>query len=199
MVQYRNDYTPYYDREIKEKISECDSILTRAIQSHGKDDWREYRHKKTLLDKQIKIVKTKYIKHKMTEKHKNWKFLNTYNKQQKCNPPDKLLFNQVVKYSPREIANIANNFFISKVENIRRLFTESIVTPLEILRELIPRVEEDFSIEPITIKQTIKIIDSLKNSNSTGHDDINNRLLKKCKYRIAPHLTHLINTILSTK
>ena len=85
------------------------------------------------------------------------------------------------------------------MENIRRLFTESIVTPLEILRALIPRVEEDFSIEPITIKQTIKIIDSLKNSNSTGHDDINNRLLKKCKYRIAPHLTHLINTILSTK
>ena len=101
--------------------------------------------------------------------------------------------------SPKQMANIANNFFISKIEAIRNTFTQEVIGPMDIVKELCPRVRENFSIPLITIKQTIHIINSAKNSNSTGYDDINNKFLKKCKLKIAPHITHLINVILITK
>ena len=70
----------------------------------------EKMNKKTLLNKEIKIVKKQYIKSKMTEHYKNLKFLKNHNKIEKCNSPDKILYNQVMIYSPKVIANIANNF-----------------------------------------------------------------------------------------
>ena len=43
------------------------------------------------------------------------------------------------------------------------------------------------------------MINKAKNSNSSGYDDINMKFLKKCKIKLAPHITHMINTILITK
>ena len=43
------------------------------------------------------------------------------------------------------------------------------------------------------------LINKAKNSNSSGYDDINMKFLKKCKIKLAPHITHMINTILITK
>ena len=70
---------------------------------------------------------------------------------------------------------------------------------MEIVKVLCPRVEENFNIPLITISQTIDLISKCKNSNSTGHNGINNKFLEKFKIKIAPHITHLINTILRTK
>ena len=48
---------------------------------------------------------------------------------------------------------------------------------MDILTSLIPRNTNNFSIPLITIDQTQSIIKNLKNSNSTGHDDINNKII----------------------
>ena len=101
--------------------------------------------------------------------------------------------------SPKDMANTANNFFIQKIEKIRNNFTNEMVSPMDIVKKLIPRVEDNFEIPLITVRQTINLISNTKNSNSTGYDDINNKFIKKCKIKIAPHITHLINTIIRTK
>ena len=64
---------------------------------------------------------------------------------------------------------------------------------------LIPRNKNSFIIKSITIPQTLEIITKLPNSNSTGHDDLNNKFLKKIKNKIAPHLTHMVNMIIKQK
>ena len=51
----------------------------------------------------------------------------------------------------------------------------------------------------ITLKETIKLINKLKNSNCTGHDDISYKIIKKLGPNIAPHLCHLINMVLYTE
>ena len=51
----------------------------------------------------------------------------------------------------------------------------------------------------ITIQQTIDMIDKIPNSTAVGHDDLNNKFIKKIKHTIAPYVAHLINTILYTK
>ena len=199
LVQYRHDYLPYYNNEIKDEIKRCNDILTQAIKNNDPNYWREFRNKKNLLNKEIKNLKSKYLKSKLTQKNNNWKFLKQYNKQEKCSPPMSIVINGNNMTSPKEIANISNNYFIQKIEKIRNEFFNDIVSPMEIVNKLIPRVEENLDIPLISIKQTIQLINNTKNSNSTGHDDINNKFLKKCKIKIAPHITHLINSILITK
>ena len=98
--------------------------------------------------------------------------------------------------SPKEIAKIANEFFIAKINDIRKKFTPSTCDPIKILDTLIPRNKNTFKLPLITVTDTKKIIKKLKNSNSTGHDSISNRVIKKLKDKIAPHITHMINTII---
>ena len=129
----------------------------------------------------------------------NWKFLKNFNKCKKSRPPDRLNYNGKIITNPYEISNIANNYFISKVEKIRRNFKRDNISPIEILENLIPKSNTTFHIPPITIAQTIEIVDKIPNSSTTGHDDINNEFIKKIKHIVAPHITHLINTILLTK
>ena len=70
---------------------------------------------------------------------------------------------------------------------------------MEILDFLIPKYSSSFTIPEITLGQTIAILDKLPSTSSVGHDDINNKFLKKIKYKIVPHLQHLINSIIRTK
>ena len=135
----------------------------------------------------------------MKNNHNNWKYLQYLHKTNKCNPPDKLLYNGKVSTSLQELANISNNFFISKIESIIRTFTPSNISSLQILQKLIPKPQSKFLIPPITIDQTLEILNKIPNSNSIGHDNLNNKFLKKIKHTISPHLTHLINTIILTK
>ena len=174
-------------------------MLNRAIQSHDKNDWGQHRNKKSLLNNEIKKLKSKYLKSKLTEKNNNWKFLKSYNKQEKSAPPSTLSVRGYIFNKPRDIANLMNNFFISKIEQIRQTFTDEEIGPIEILQKLIPRVENEIDIPLITIQQTINLINKAKNSNSSGYDDINMKFLKKCKIKLAPHITQMINTILITK
>ena len=69
---------------------------------------------------------------------------------------------------------------------------------MEVLKFLMPRAQNKLIIPNITIPETIALIKGLKSSNSTGHDEITAKILKKIKIEIAPHLTHMINTIINT-
>ena len=48
------------------------------------------------------------------------------------------------------------------------------------------------------MKEVTQYINELKNSNATGHDLFNSKMLKKVKHILAPHTTHLINCTIRT-
>ena len=50
---------------------------------------------------------------------------------------------------------------------------------MEILEFLIPKCNSSFYIPEITLQQTLEIIEKLPNTNSVGHDHINNKFLKR--------------------
>ena len=74
------------------------------------------------------------------------------------------------------LANISNNYFIEKIKTIRRNFISTENDPLEILKKLKPRNENNFNIPYITIYQAKNYIKELKSSNSTGYDNINSKI-----------------------
>ena len=107
--------------------------------------------------------------------------MKTFNKSNKQQVPSNITFNNKQVTSPKTIAEICNNFFVQKVRKIRSIFYYNKVDPLDILSKIRPRVDNDLVIPMITITETKKLIDKLKNSNSTGHDDISYKIIKKIK------------------
>ncbi len=57
--------------------------------------------------------------------------------------------------------------------------------------------EKSIFLEPLTIEELKDIVSSLKNTNSTGHDGINNFLIKKYFEHIGNPLLHICNKILT--
>ena len=114
IVQCKANYIPYYNEEITNQIQNSNQMLTLAINSHSSENWREYRSKRIQLNRDIKILRTQYIKNKMDENHKNWKFLQKFNNCNKNHPPARLNINGTIVTSPKEIANTSNNFLFQK-------------------------------------------------------------------------------------
>ena len=100
--------------------------------------------------------------------------------------------------SIRKISNIANKFYIDKINKIRENFTPNVVNNIEILGSLIDKPKSKFILPKISISQTKKIIKGMKASNSVGHDLASIKIYKKLVNRISPVIAHLINCIIDS-
>ena len=121
------------------------------------------------------------------------KTLSDINNDNKSNPPRTIICNNKVIYRLSDICNIANTFYIDIIKTIRGKFRPSTISSLDILTLLIPRTNDDFTIPLAKTKDIMKIIDKMPNSLATGHDDITMTVIKKCKYKIVPKITHFTN------
>ena len=94
-------------------------------------------------------------------------------------PPRSISHNNEYITSLKQIANIANEFYISKIVTIREKFTKSITTPINILEKIIKKPTSIFKLPLITLEETKKLIKSMKSSNSIGHDKTSIKIYKK--------------------
>ena len=74
VVQYRVDYIPFLNDRVKRDMEYTQKLLQKAINKHGVEDWREYRHSRNLVNKQLKIIKRNYIKQKFKDTNSRYKF-----------------------------------------------------------------------------------------------------------------------------
>ena len=98
--------------------------------------------------------------------------------------------------SPKQIANVLNERFVDKIETIRAGFTPPKIDPIELLRELAPRPDEELEIKEITLEETKKYIKNLKATNTTGYDRISSKILKLAIPIMSILITHAINSSL---
>ena len=97
----------------------------------------------------------------------------------------------------KEIADQFNIFF----SNIGSTLSDSIEiadSTLDFTDYLNNPTEHHFNFNTITESETLSIINKLKNKNSSGKDEISNKLLKSIKDEIAKPLTIIINQSLKT-
>ena len=102
-------------------------------------------------------MKENYIEKKFEDKKTQWKFLRKFNNKNNQQIQNNISHNGKQVTSPKEIANIANNFFVNKIIQIREKFTNFNIDPIELLESLIPRNKNEFKIPKITIAQTQQI------------------------------------------
>ena len=130
---------------------------------------------------------------------KTWKTIDeTLNRRKnKSKFPSEFIVNNRSIADQKEIADQFNIFFSS----IGSTLSDSIEiadSTLDFTDYLNNPTEHHFNFNTITESETLSIINKLKNKNSSGKDEISNKLLKSIKDEIAKPLTIIINQSLKT-
>ena len=179
-------------------------------------DWKstnndvEYEVKKVNFKTFEKIVKDNiraakreyYFKTFTSQKNdikKTWKTIDeTLNRRKnKSKFPSEFIVNNRSIADRKEIADQFNIFF----SNIGSTLSDSIEiddSTLDFTDYLNNPTQHHFNFNTITESETLSIINKLKSKNSSGKDEISNKLLKSIKDEIAKPLTIIINQSLKT-
>merc|ERR1711954_246639 len=96
------------------------------------------------------------------------------------------------------IAENYAEFNDKKLEDVRKDVHFENFKAINLFKRVIPRVENDVQLEPVTVKEIKKIIKELKSTNSRGNTEITNRVVKTLKDYLGVALSHLANTIYET-
>ena len=202
IIQAKTKHAPYLDTEAHQQIQQRQQQYRQAQQTDTQEDWRLYRHIRNTTKRLLDRLKTAYYTNKFTNNNDNptamWGTLKHITNNNDQTTPKTIIHNNNYITSPRAIANIANHHYINKITNIRSQFKRLTLNPISILSTLIPRQQHSLIIPPITLTQTLDIITKAHASHATGHDDVSMHIIKHIKHTIAPHITHLINTIIHT-
>ena len=148
------DNQPFLTSEIRDKMFRINQLLTQAIKTKNKDDWKEFRHNRNLLYKVIDAAKSSYISKILNHNSKGWGEIKKYNGLEKAVTPSKIVHQGLVISSPKIIANVANNHYISKIENFNKKMANETRDPILLLSKLIPRNNKSlFKIKYISFKR----------------------------------------------
>ena len=105
-----------------------------------------------------------------------WKKIQSLAGNDKQNPPTKITWKNKFVTSPKQIAEISNAFFKTKVNNIQKNLSKTNTDPISILDLISQRTKNSIKIPFITIEKTKNIINNLTSSNATGHDVISTKI-----------------------
>ena len=144
------------------------------------------------IKKNIPAVRDDFYKRQFSgcngDVKKQWKLLNEIShKPARSHQDIALKINDVLCNDSQKIANEFNEYFGSIGSN------EQVSNPLVSDLTSDARSANSFFFEKISALEIIRIINTLNNTNSCGHDRISNTLLKKIAYNISDILAHLFN------
>ena len=116
-------------------------------------------------------------------------------------PPTSLLEDGVEITDPRDIANVSNEGFRKKVDNIVAGLNIDLEEAMSTLEEhLGGKIFKDkFQFREVDVWEVREAIGSLRNTTAVGTDGIRTEVLKQLKVEIAPYYAYLVNQILRTK
>jgi hypothetical protein len=101
------------------------------------------------------------------------------------------LKNNVEITDPGTIAEEFNNFFVNVGPELAKKIPPSLNNPNQFMKG---NYCNSLFLMPSTVEEILDIISNLKNSTSTGRDNIPIKLIKLCAYELAPILTDINNT-----
>ena len=112
--------------------------------------------------------------------------------------PTTIIKDVVIYTSPKEIADIMVDSFIDKVENIRNNINSNPYKAIDTYKKIIPRVEDQFKLEKVTVSDVYEVIGKQKSSNARGNDEITSRMMKEIPQYLSLALCHLFNSMVTT-
>ena len=200
-IQVRTKYAAWLSEDTKKLIKVRNEAHSTAMRSGCQDDWRAYKNMRNSATTRMQSEKRVWEKHKLDHSEQNpstlWRNVKGWLNWGNSGPPTQLFHEGRVINSPAGIAGTMNTFFTSKVSTLRSNIPPSNSDPLSKLRENFQQRDCSMSFKAVEPKEVLQAIMKLKNSKSTGIDDIDTRIIKLVAKDILPALTHVINLSIS--
>jgi hypothetical protein len=181
-----------------------DLAQQHASSSGLTEDWDRYKKLRNEVTALLRKEKSDWQLEKLqsceetTDTGKLWKNILGWLNWSSTSSPTKLLNNGNLETSPLQMAEIQNKYYIDKVQTIRNNLQGHNKDPLEVLKNTLAGNQATFSSQAISPDQVDKIISHLKNSKSSGLDNLDTYILKLIKSTIVPSVCHIVNLSLTT-
>ena len=197
--QERKNYAPYINTTLRNKQRILQRLYNKAKKTKCNEDWLNYKNTKARLNKEVSQQKKKYISNKLNNSNDRWKTLKDLNNTNAITTPRNIIKNNKIYNNPKDICNIANNYYINTIKKLREQIPKIPVKPVEVLKQIYPRNTNTLTIPIPTVEDIRNIIINAPNSHSTGHDNISMNMLKKTIDIMGPLITHLTSQIILKK
>ena len=160
-IQCSKKYCPWVDSNYRIEANKRDTLHSEAIKINNPLAWRLYRNQRNLCNRLNKTNKAKYFSDRLNlnknlesdenddvstdgdgyvySDKKMWQCVKDITGTQKQTPPRLISFKNRVITKIKNISEIANSHFLSKINSIRSKFTiNNNISPLQVLNFLIP-------------------------------------------------------------
>ena len=145
---------------------------------------------KKCIHKSQKIINTKYIERSKNMCKASWNVIKSNVTATNDKREIREIIKDNIKYNrPSELSELFNDHFINLTSN-NSSKNKNIDSNKDVL---IADMTNSMFIEPMTEPEVTRIINLLNNTNSTGYDRINTKIIKLSSKFIASPLSHIIN------
>ena len=188
---------PWITAGLLKSIRTKDKLYKKYLTKPTDDNKLKYTKYRNLLNNLLRSAKKSHITTELEINKFNmketWKTLNNLlGRNKKCRLPDFFKGADGNKITdPKEIANNFNDFFTNIGNKLADKITppdNNYVSPLKSKNQ-----QSSIFLNPTNPEEIIKIVKKLKDSNSSGIDNISTKLLKSIIDEISPVLSHIFN------
>ena len=199
--QIRTKYTPWMSQSTKDLIQERNEAQARASNTNNDEEWRKYKRLRNRITNILREEKSQWQKNKLEQLGNNsssiWKNVKHWLGWTTGGPPTQLISEGNMFSKPKDLARIMNNFFVNKVKVLRQNLPNDAGDPLALTRRLMSERQCSFKFTSVHPDEVNKIIENLKNSKSSGIDNIDTYIIKLARKELVPVITHIINLSLT--
>ena len=203
--QVRTKYATWLSEDTKEKIKDRDRAQEVAALSGSQEHWSVYKQLRNDLTTVLRKEKLSWEQGKLEQceqdqdSGKLWKNVLGWLNWSSTSSPTKLLIDGDMLTSPQKMADAQNGYYINKVKEIRRNMPRQKKDPLATVRKIMNGKDVSFSLSALSPDEVDKIIRDLKNSKSSGVDNLDTFILKLTRKHIVPSVCHIINLSIQSK
>ena len=83
IIQFSNNYIPYFDNNIKQNLQTKQNLLKNAMTTNNPDDWRNFKNFRNNLTRLIDKAKTKFYSNKFSNSNDKWQTLKNVTESKK--------------------------------------------------------------------------------------------------------------------
>ena len=196
-IQVHVRYAAWLSEDTKKLLKERDTAQATAAQTKDPEDWRMYKNLRNTVNAKKQSEKKAWEQKKLDSSEHDpsviWKNVKGWLNWGASGPPTQLFHDGNIVNSPAGLAGTMNRFFMDKITLLRSSIPDTDTDPLFKLRDSMKDRDCSLTFKAVHPRDIKKIISKLKNSKSTGVDDIDTRTIKLIASDILPALTHIVN------
>ena len=208
VFQTRTHYSRWLTDSTKDQMVARDVARTVARISNEEADWTNYRRLRNLCTSQQRKDRSDYLSatYARFETENDSRKLYSLTKQllgwNGGGSPTTFCIEGRMITRQQELANTMVNFYWNKVNNIKHKLPRVRQDPLWYLRKAFSRWQPpgripEFSIQPVTLREVVAMINNLKQSHAYGIDKLDAASVKLAVKYLAGPITHIVNLSLS--